>query len=166
VAAFALGNEGSRIGVVAPTFSDARDTCVEGDSGLLKALPPICVETWNRSQGELILKNGSRFKLFSADEPERLRGPQFHRAEAGSADPWTSRARPSFLYLMYVLLLLCVFGGILGIWYPSQTAQAAININALLKALPPDLYTLFGLGYLGYTGARSFEKWQFGKTKK
>jgi hypothetical protein len=81
-------------------------------------------------------------------------------AEAGSADKWTSRARPSFLYVMYFILMLCVFGGVLGIWYPQETQMAAKNINALLKALPEDLYTLFGLGYLGYTGARSFDKWQ------
>jgi phage terminase large subunit-like protein len=76
---FGLWNDGVRQAVIAPTHADARDVCVEGDSGLLKVIPPECVETWNRSMGELILKNGSRFKLFSADEPERLRGPQFHR---------------------------------------------------------------------------------------
>jgi len=64
------------------------------------------------------------------------------------------------LYVMYFILLLCVFGGILGIWYPAQTRQAAENINALFRAIPSDLYTLFGLGYLGYTGARSFDKWR------
>lgn len=85
-------------------------------------------------------------------------------AEENSSDRWTSRARPSFLYVMYFILLLCVFGGILGVWYPAQTALAAANINAMLKAIPSDLYELFGLGYLGYTGARSFEKWK-GKRK-
>lgn len=81
-------------------------------------------------------------------------------AEANSDDAWTSRARPSFLYVMYVVICSCFIGGIIGIWYPAQTAQAATNINALLKAIPSDLYTLFGMGYLGYTGARSFDKWR------
>ncbi|MBY0429449.1 MAG: holin family protein [Alphaproteobacteria bacterium] len=81
-------------------------------------------------------------------------------AEANSDDPWTSRARPSFLYVMYVVICSCFIGGIIGIWYPAQTTQAAANINALLKAIPSDLYTLFGMGYLGYTGARSFDKWR------
>lgn len=81
-------------------------------------------------------------------------------AEANSADPWTSRARPSFLYVMYIVICSCFIGGIIGIWYPAQTVQAATNINALLKAIPSDLYTLFGMGYLGYTGARSFDKWR------
>ncbi len=81
-------------------------------------------------------------------------------AEARSADPWTSRARPSFLYVMYFIVLACVLGGIAGIWFPAETQAAARNINALLKAIPSDLYTLFGLGYLGYAGARSFDKWR------
>jgi predicted phage terminase large subunit-like protein len=81
-----------RLGVIAPTHADARDVCVEGESGLLKVIPPECVEAWNRSLGELILKNGSRFKLFSADEPERLRGPQFHRAWADELAAWKSPA--------------------------------------------------------------------------
>lgn len=81
-------------------------------------------------------------------------------AEAQSADSWTSRARPSFLYLMYCIILLCVFGAIVGIWFPAQMQQAAQNMNALLKAIPPELYNLFGIGYLGYAGARSFDKWK------
>ena len=88
----ALWNPGARVAVVAPTYGDARDTCVEGDSGLLKVLPAPCIEAWNRSLGELILVNGSRFKLFSADEPERLRGPQFTRAWADELAAWKTMA--------------------------------------------------------------------------
>lgn len=80
--------------------------------------------------------------------------------EASSADPWTSRARPSFLYVMYAVIILCFFGAIIGIWYPAETQLAAGNVSALFKAIPTDLYHLFGLGYLGYTGARSFDKWK------
>lgn len=46
------------------------------------------VEAWNRSLGELILVNGSRYKLFSADEPERLRGPQHHRSWCDELGAW------------------------------------------------------------------------------
>lgn len=46
------------------------------------------MKTWNRSLGELILLNGSRFKCFSAEEPERLRGPQHHRAWADELAAW------------------------------------------------------------------------------
>jgi hypothetical protein len=81
-------------------------------------------------------------------------------AEANSGDKWTSRARPAFLYLMYALILLCVGGAIVGVWWPAQVAQAAANIGALLSAIPESLWWLFGSGYLGYTGARSFDKWR------
>lgn len=83
-----MANPGWRIAVVAPTSADARDTCVEGDSGLLSVLPREAVQTWNRSLGELILVNGTRYKTFSADEPERLRGPQHHRAWADELAAW------------------------------------------------------------------------------
>lgn len=79
VKAYGLRYPRSRIGIVAPTFADARDTCVEGESGLLSCLPPGSVDKWVRSLGELVLTNGTRYKVFSADEPERLRGPQHHR---------------------------------------------------------------------------------------
>src|SRR6185369_15325856 len=105
-------------------------------------------------------RDAAKLELLKAENQQALSEAQAQLsailAEAGSNDPWTSRARPSFLYVMYFILLLCVFGGILGIWYPQQTALAAANINAMLKAIPSDLYELFGLGYLGYTGARSF----------
>jgi len=88
VAWFGQTNPGARIAIVAPTYSDGRDTCIEGESGLLSVIPPAFVETWNRSLGELILTNGTRFKLFSSEEPERLRGPQHHRAWADELGAW------------------------------------------------------------------------------
>lgn len=86
---FGLENPGVRIAVCAPTYADARDTCVEGESGLLSVLPPEAVKVWNRSLGELVLTNGTRYKLFSADEPERFRGPQHHRAWADELASWS-----------------------------------------------------------------------------
>ena len=80
--------------------------------------------------------------------------------EANSADPWTSRARPTFLYVMYLIILLCVVGGVLSIWWPADVLTAADGMAALLRAIPTELYTLFGMGYLGYTGARTFDKWR------
>lgn len=77
----ALKYDKTRWAVVAPTFSDARDTCAEGDSGLVAVANRYGVlEAWNRSLGEIRLTNGSRIKLFSAQEPDRLRGPQHHGA--------------------------------------------------------------------------------------
>jgi hypothetical protein len=79
-------------------------------------------------------------------------------AEAQSPDPWVSRARPTFLYLIYSIIATEVVGSIVGVWFPDQVFQAAKNLKDLLGAIPSDLWWLFGAGYLGYTGARSFEK--------
>jgi phage terminase large subunit-like protein len=91
VAAYVLWNADVRVGVIAPTFADARDVCIEGESGLLRILPPCCVSAWHRSTGDLLLFNGSRVKLFSADQPERLRGPQHHRVWCDELGAWPSR---------------------------------------------------------------------------
>lgn len=81
-------------------------------------------------------------------------------AEANSTDPWTSRARPTFLYLIYLVILLCVTGAVIGIWWPDHVATAASNLANLLNAIPESLWWLFGAGYLGYTRARSLDKWR------
>lgn len=100
---YGIENGNSRIALVGPTAADCRDTIVEGASGLLTALPPECVATWNRSLGEVILANGTRYKTFSAEEPERLRGPQFHRAYCDEIAAWS---RPeTFDQLMFCLRL-------------------------------------------------------------
>jgi predicted phage terminase large subunit-like protein len=85
---YGLTHPYSRIAIVARTIADARDTCVEGESGLLSVIPRGSVHTWNRSMGELILTNGTRYKLFSAEEPDRLRGPQHHRAWSDELASW------------------------------------------------------------------------------
>jgi predicted phage terminase large subunit-like protein len=77
-----------RYAIVAPTFSDARDTCIEGDSGLRAICPQSMISTYNRSMGELEFFNGSRVKLFSADEPDRMRGPQHHGAWCDELAAW------------------------------------------------------------------------------
>ena len=80
----AIHHPKTRYAILTPTFADARDTCVEGDSGLLKVLREYGAlrepNGWNRSIGEIVLANGSRIKLFSGDVPDRLRGQQFHGA--------------------------------------------------------------------------------------
>ncbi len=83
-----LLNPGYRYAIVAPTFGDARDTCIEGDSGLRAIVPSSLVENYNRSMGEFEFTNGSKVKLFSADEPERLRGPQHHGAGCDELGAW------------------------------------------------------------------------------
>jgi hypothetical protein len=79
-------------------------------------------------------------------------------AEANSDDPWTSRARPSFLYVMYVLLLWAIPMGLIAAVRPETAAGIARGMNAYLAGIPEPLYALFGTGYLGYTAARAWGK--------
>lgn len=84
----ATGQPNLRIAVVSPTLGDVRKVCVEGESGLLAVLPGPLVENYNRSIGEIRLTNGSLISTFSAQEPDRLRGPQFHYAWADEIATW------------------------------------------------------------------------------
>lgn len=79
-------------------------------------------------------------------------------AEAQSSDPWTSRARPSFLYIMYALLLWAIPMGLIGAVQPDMAHAIATGMNAYLQGIPEPLYALFGTGYLGYTAARTWGK--------
>jgi Holin of 3TMs, for gene-transfer release len=79
-------------------------------------------------------------------------------AEAQSPDPWTSRARPSFLYVMYMMILWAMPMGIISAFRPQTAINIANGMNAYLQGIPEPLYALFGTGYLGYTVARQWGK--------
>jgi len=79
-------------------------------------------------------------------------------AEANSKDPFTSRARPSFLYVMYVMILAAIPMGALHAFYPEVAAGIATGMKSWLDAIPEEMWYLFGTGYLGYTGARTYDK--------
>lgn len=71
---------GTRWLVTAPTSSDIRATCFEGDSGLLNIIPASLIDTYNKSLFEIHLKNGSIIQGIPGTEPERYRGKQYHGA--------------------------------------------------------------------------------------
>jgi predicted phage terminase large subunit-like protein len=74
--------------VAAPTSSDVRSTCFEGDSGLMSVIPAPLIEDYNKALHELKLTNGSLIKGIPASEPERFRGPQFHGAWCDELAAW------------------------------------------------------------------------------
>ena len=82
-------------------------------------------------------------------------------SEARSPDAYTARARPTFLYVMYALLLWSVPVGIIAAVQPAMADAIVRGMGGYLGAIPEPLYALFGTGYLGYTFAR-----QWGETKK
>ena len=79
-------------------------------------------------------------------------------AEAQSTDPWTSRARPSFLYVMYAMILWAIPMGLIAAVRPDMARGIADGMNAYLNGIPEPMWALFGTGYLGYTAARSWGK--------
>jgi hypothetical protein len=78
--------------------------------------------------------------------------------EAGSPDPWTSRARPSFLYVMYAIILWALPMGLIGAFSPATASAISSGMTAYLNGLPEPLYALFGTGYLGYSAMRQWGK--------
>ena len=79
-------------------------------------------------------------------------------AEAQSSDRWTSRARPSFLYVCYVMILASIPMGVVWSFAPATAAGIATGLQKWLAAIPDPVWQLFTVGYLGYTGGRSWEK--------
>ena len=79
-------------------------------------------------------------------------------AEAQSADPWTSRARPSFLYVVYILLLSAIPMGVLTVFNPGAALDLTTGFKAWLGAIPDSILTLFGTVMTGYVLGRSWEK--------
>ena len=67
-----------RVGIIGQTIAAVRDICVEGESGLLAVLPEKDIKKYNRSLGQLTLRNGSMAFGFSGTDPEKLRGFQSH----------------------------------------------------------------------------------------
>lgn len=100
-------------------------------------------------------------KLDNAREVELLRASRSTIvAEAGSPDAWTSRARPSFLYVIYVMILWALPMGVIGAFSPSTARAIGDSMTTYLSGIPEPLYALFGTGYLGYSAMR-----QWGKAK-
>lgn len=79
-------------------------------------------------------------------------------ADAQSPDPWTSRARPSFLYVVYLLLLWSIPMGVLFVFNPEAATRFTEGFKLWLAAIPDQVLTLFGTVMLGYVAGRSWEK--------
>ena len=79
-------------------------------------------------------------------------------AEAKSPDPWTSRARPSFLYVVYILLLWSIPMGVLTIFKPEAAASFTQGFKGWMEAIPEPIIVLFGTVMTGYVVSRGYEK--------
>lgn len=84
----AVSNPAHRIAIVARTWSDVRDTCFEGVSGLMSIVPPEFIKDYNKSLLELTLFNDTIIKGFTSEKPDSLRGPQHHFVWADELAAW------------------------------------------------------------------------------
>ena len=109
IALYALRNDNVNCAVVAPTHGDLRRVCFGGNSGLLSIIPKECflessdMKGYSSSVSEIRLFNGSKITGYAAQEPDRLRGPQFHRAWCDEIAAW--RYPEAFDQLMFGLRL-------------------------------------------------------------
>ena len=109
IALYSLRNPNTISAVVAPTFGDLRRVCFAGPSGLMSIIPNDCLDKSYGTNGysptlmEIRLFNGSKIVGYAAINPERLRGPQFHRAWCDELCAW--RYPETFDQLMFGLRL-------------------------------------------------------------
>jgi len=73
---------------IGATAGDARDIMIEGPAGILACSPPWDMPKYEPSKRKVTWKNGARALIFTADEPDRLRGPQCHAAWCDEIAAW------------------------------------------------------------------------------
>ena len=102
--AYATDQPAQRIALVAETYHDARSVMVEGVSGIMSVHRDHDRPTFEPSNSRLIWPNGSIAQLFSGDDPEALRGPQFDAAWCDELAKWR-RAEATWDMLQFALRL-------------------------------------------------------------
>ncbi len=81
------------IGLIGRTWTDARSTMVEGPSGILQTAPPDFKPLWEPGKGCLTWPNGVTGRIFSADKPESMRGPNWAWVWADEPAHWPNLKR-------------------------------------------------------------------------
>ncbi len=83
-----MARDHQRGALVGPTAADTRDVMVEGESGILACAPPTFRPLYEPSKRKITYPNGAIQMLYSADEPDRLRGPQHEYGWADEMAAW------------------------------------------------------------------------------
>lgn len=84
-ATWLMSESAARIAIVAESFSEGRDVCIEGETGIKTLHPDL---QWNRSIGEMAFPSGARGKIYSAEDPDSLRGPNNYFAWCDEIAKW------------------------------------------------------------------------------
>ncbi|MBP0481003.1 DNA-packaging protein [Sagittula salina] len=93
-----------RMAIIGETFDQAREVMVFGDSGIMACSPPDRRPLWQATRRCLVWPNGAEAMLYSASEPEALRGPQFDGAWVDELAKW-KKARETWDMLQFGLRL-------------------------------------------------------------
>lgn len=136
VRSLAESDRDRRIALVGATAADARGVMVEGESGLLAIAPPAMRPRFEPSKRRLTWPNGAQAFIYSAEEPEQLRGPQHHAAWCDELAKW-SYAEVTWMNLQMGLRL-------------GETPQAVVTTTPrpmpLLKSMMQDKRTVTTTG--------------------
>lgn len=92
------------VALIGETLDQAREVMVFGESGLLRCSPPDRMPQWQATRRRLVWPNGAVAQLFSAHDPESLRGPQFDCAWLDEFAKW-KKAQETFDMLQFALRL-------------------------------------------------------------
>ena len=82
----------ARVALIGASLHEARSVMVEGESGVLSCCPPHLTPLYESSLRKLTWPNGAQAMLFSALEPESLRGPQHSHAWTDEIAKWDNSA--------------------------------------------------------------------------
>jgi phage terminase large subunit-like protein len=121
-----------RIALVGETYAAVRDVMIEGESGLLAIHPARSRPRWISSKRQLVWDNGAIAQVFTSEEPDGLRGPQFGAAWCDELAKW-SNMEETWNMLQFTLRL----GD-----FPRQVITTTPRPVALLKKLIADKRTV------------------------
>lgn len=121
-----------RVALVAETWAQAREVMVFGESGLMAVTPPDRRPLYVASRRLLVWPNGAEARLYSAADPESLRGPQFDLAWSDELAKWRRGEEA------WNMLQLCLRLG----ERPRQVVTTTPRDRALLRAILADPATV------------------------
>ena len=131
---------------------------------ILTSILPLVSDVLDKVVPDPKAREAAKLKLIQEAQAGKLKEVEKQLsaivAEAQSKDPWTSRARPTFLYVVYLLILTSIPMALVHAFNPELALRLIEGFHGWLAAIPESIITLFGVGYLGYTGARSYDKYK------
>ena len=86
-------NQNAKIALIAASLGEARSVMVEGESGIMSVFPPESTPVYEASLRRISFRNGAEATLYSAAEPESLRGPQHSHAWCDELAKWNNSHR-------------------------------------------------------------------------